>query len=41
MGDTTLADLLSPSRVQLGQAAPDWEAAVRQVGQLLVEAGAV
>ena len=41
MADVVIAELLSPSSVRLGQVAPDWEAAVRQVGGLLVEAGAV
>jgi len=41
MADVVIAELLSPSSVRLGQVAPDWEAAVRQVGGLLVDAGAV
>lgn len=41
MADASLAQLLSPAAVRLGQAAPDWEAAVRQVGRLLVDLDAV
>jgi mannitol PTS system EIIA component len=41
MADLSLAELLSPSAVRLGRAAADWEDAVRQVGQVLVDGGAV
>jgi PTS system mannitol-specific IIA component len=41
MADRSLAELLSPSRVVLGRSAGDWEEAVRQVGDVLVGAGAV
>lgn len=41
MADPTLTELLAPGRVRLGQAAADWEAAVRLVGGLLVADGAV
>jgi PTS system mannitol-specific IIA component len=37
----TLTDLLAPERVLLGRSAPDWQDAVRQVGEVLVGAGAV
>ena len=37
----TLVDLLSPDRVLFGRSAADWEDAVRQVGAVLVAAGAV
>jgi len=37
----TLVDLLSPDRVLFGRSARDWEDAVRQVGAVLVGAGAV
>jgi mannitol PTS system EIIA component len=36
-----LVDLLSPDRVLFGRSARDWEDAVRQVGAVLVGAGAV
>jgi len=36
-----ISDLLAPSRIVLGSAAEDWEEAVRQVGQVLVDDGAV
>ena len=39
--DSTLVDLLAPERVLLGRAASGWEDAVRQVGAVLVSAGAV
>lgn len=39
--DATLVDLLAPDRVLFGQAASGWEDAVRQVGAVLVGAGAV
>jgi mannitol PTS system EIIA component len=41
MADSTLVDLLSSERVLLGRSARDWEDAVRQVGAVLVAAGAV
>lgn len=41
MADTTIAALLAPELVRLDQAAADWEAAVRLVGGLFVDAGAV
>jgi PTS system mannitol-specific IIA component len=41
MADLTLVELLSPALVRLGAAAEDWETAVRQVGEVLVESGAV
>ena len=41
MADPTLVDLLSADRVLLDRAARDWEDAVRQVGAVLVRAGAV
>jgi mannitol PTS system EIIA component len=41
MAETSLAELLSPSLVRLDRTASDWEAAVRQVGEVLVGAGAV
>jgi PTS system mannitol-specific IIA component len=36
-----ISDLLAPGSVRLASSADDWEAAVRQVGELLVAAGAV
>jgi PTS system mannitol-specific IIA component len=41
MDDASLADLLSLDRVLLGRAAAGWEDAVRQVGAVLLSAGAV
>jgi mannitol PTS system EIIA component len=41
MADAGLGELLSPAQVRLGQGAADWEAAVRQVGGLLVGVGSV
>lgn len=41
MADPTIAALLSPALIRLDQAAPDWEAAVRLVGGVLVADGAV
>ena len=41
MADASLAELLTPELVRLDQAAADWEDAVRQVGGVLVAAGAV
>jgi PTS system mannitol-specific IIA component len=41
MGDVTVVELLSPASIRLGAAADDWEAAVREVGSVLVESGAV
>ena len=41
MADPALVDLLSPDRVLFGRSARDWEDAVRQVGEVLVGAGAV
>ena len=41
MADATLVDLLTPDRVLFGRTAHDWEHAVRQVGAVLVGAGAV
>lgn len=41
MGDVTVVELLSPASIRLGTAAADWETAVRQVGAILVESGAV
>jgi PTS system mannitol-specific IIA component len=41
MADTSIAELLSPSSIRLGREADGWEAAVRQVGGVLVETGAV
>ena len=41
MADALLGDLLAPSAILLDRSAPDWEAAVRQVGAVLVGAGAV
>jgi PTS system mannitol-specific IIA component len=37
----TLTDLLAPERVLFGRSARDWQDAVRQVGEVLVGAGAV
>ena len=39
--DATLVDLLAPDRVLFGRTASGWEDAVRQVGAVLVDAGAV
>ena len=36
-----LADLLAPSSIRIGGRAADWEQAVRQVGSVLVDSGAV
>lgn len=41
MGDATLVELLAPAAIRLDAAAENWEAAVRQVGGILVESGAV
>jgi PTS system mannitol-specific IIA component len=41
MGDVTVVELLSPASIRLAAAADDWEAAVREVGAILVESGAV
>jgi PTS system mannitol-specific IIA component len=41
MADATLVDLLTPDRVLFARTARDWEDAVRQVGAVLVGAGAV
>lgn len=41
VAESPLAGLLTPSRVLLDEAAADWEAAVRRVGQVLVDDGAV
>jgi PTS system mannitol-specific IIA component len=41
MADPALVDLLAPERVLFGRSARDWEDAVRQVGAVLVDAGAV
>jgi PTS system mannitol-specific IIA component len=41
MADATLVDLLAPERVLVERSAPGWEDAVRQVGAVLVDAGAV
>ena len=41
MADPALVDLLTPERVLFGRSARDWEDAVRQVGAVLVDAGAV
>jgi PTS system mannitol-specific IIA component len=41
MADATLLDLLTPERVLFGRTATGWEDAVRQVGAVLVDAGAV
>jgi PTS system mannitol-specific IIA component len=41
MDDVTVVELLSPASIRLGTAAADWETAVRQVGAILVESGAV
>jgi PTS system mannitol-specific IIA component len=39
--DVVVTDLLARSSVRLGCVAADWESAVRQVGEVLVAAGAV
>jgi PTS system mannitol-specific IIA component len=41
MADTSIAELLSPSTIRVGCEADGWETAVRQVGEVLVDAGAV
>jgi PTS system mannitol-specific IIA component len=41
MGDSQTNDLLSPTAVRLGQVASDFKDAIRQVGAVLVAAGAV
>lgn len=41
MADVALTDLLAPERVLFGRSAGGWEDAVRQVGAVLVGAGAV
>ncbi|MEA2973490.1 MAG: mannitol system component [Actinomycetota bacterium] len=39
--DVTVVDLLAPASIRLDAVAPNWETAVRQVGAILVESGAV
>jgi len=41
MADVALTELLSPGSIRVDAAAQDWETAVRQVGAILVESGAV
>jgi len=41
MADALVASLLAPSAILLDRSASDWEDAVRQVGAVLVDAGAV
>jgi PTS system mannitol-specific IIA component len=41
MADPSVVDLVAPGSVRLGAVADDWEAAVREVGEVLVESGAV
>jgi PTS system mannitol-specific IIA component len=41
MAEGPLAELLSPASIRFGCEASDWEPAVRQVGEVLVEAGSV